>query len=279
MKTYLTALYFLSIFAGSVSAQNLKGVVIDAGTNQPVPFVNIGVLDKNIGTVSDINGKFNLSLVGEETVRFSSIGYEPFAKVFKEDNLKLTILLIPSTTLLNEVIITGGNFGKEVILGHNIKTRSHSVGFGSRQLGTQIGALLKVRKPTLIDKAHFIINRTSGDSLLYRVNIYDFSKGEPGRNLLSKNVIISAPQEKGTSSVDLSSFDLIIEDDVLLMIEWIQDDKGVGNADIMFRSKKGIESNIYWKTTSFGDFTKLVDLFEGSPTLNMAFYLTGFQQD
>lgn len=279
MKSILKIFSLLLFVAGSSPAQTLKGVIIDSETNKPVPFVNIGVLDKNIGTVSDIKGKFSLTLKESETVRFSSIGYEPFAKSFSTDALNLSIKLKPSTTMLSEVVITGSNFSKAVVLGQKINKRRHSVGFGSRQLGTQIGALIKVKKPTMIDKAHFTINRTSGDSLLYRVNIYDFSKGIPGKNLLTENVIIRAPQEQGTLSIDLSEFDLILTDDVLLMIEWIQDDKGVGNAGIMFRSKKGVTSNIYWKTTSFGSFNKLVDLFEGSPTLNIAFYFTGFQED
>lgn len=279
MKGYLKILMFLLLITNSLEAQTLKGIVIDSETNKPVPFVNIGVLDKNIGTVSDINGKFSLTLKESETVRFSSIGYESFAKSFSEDALDLSIKLKPSTTMLSEVVITGRNFSKAVVLGQKIDKRRHSVGFGSRQLGTQIGALIKVKKPTMVDKAHFTINRTSGDSLLYRVNIYDFSKGVPGQNLLTENVIIRAPQEKGILSIDLSEFGLILKDDVLLMIEWIQDDNDVGNSGIMFRSKKSMKSNIYWKTTSFGGISKLVDLFEGSPTLSIAFYFTGFQED
>ena len=38
----------------------LKGVVQDARTNEPIPFVNIGLLGTVAGVASDVDGRFEL---------------------------------------------------------------------------------------------------------------------------------------------------------------------------------------------------------------------------
>ncbi len=64
----------------SAFAQNitLKGKVLDAETNQPVEFANLGIVGSFMGTATDFNGVFELK-VSEEfrdfTVRISAVGY------------------------------------------------------------------------------------------------------------------------------------------------------------------------------------------------------------
>jgi len=52
--------------------------VVDASTQDPLPFVNIGLVDKNIGTVTDEEGYFQLEVdplkYGKSNLRFSMIG-------------------------------------------------------------------------------------------------------------------------------------------------------------------------------------------------------------
>ena len=40
----------------------LNGKIIDQESKNPLPYVNIGVLNQEVGTVSDANGKFDLSI-------------------------------------------------------------------------------------------------------------------------------------------------------------------------------------------------------------------------
>lgn len=42
----------------------LKGVVQDARTNEPIPFVNIGLLGTVAGVASDVDGRFELVIPG-----------------------------------------------------------------------------------------------------------------------------------------------------------------------------------------------------------------------
>jgi len=70
----------------------IKGSLIDKTTKETLPYVNIGVIGKNLGTVSDINGNFKIELPKQhdnDTLRISMIGYETLdfiASDFKKKN-------------------------------------------------------------------------------------------------------------------------------------------------------------------------------------------------
>ncbi|MBS2100512.1 carboxypeptidase-like regulatory domain-containing protein [Carboxylicivirga linearis] len=75
-------LLFMLFVSGTVFSQNItiKGKVLDAETNQPVEFANIGIVGSFMGTASDFNGGFELTISEEfrsYPVRISAVGYQP----------------------------------------------------------------------------------------------------------------------------------------------------------------------------------------------------------
>lgn len=80
----------------------LKGVVQDARTNEPIPFVNIGLLGTVAGVASDVDGRFELVIpdrYATHVLRLSAIGYaSKDIKVYEIQNKPdLKILLQPKT--------------------------------------------------------------------------------------------------------------------------------------------------------------------------------------
>ncbi len=276
----LILLLSLIIYSSELFGQEIiKAKVIDAETGKGVPFVNIGVKELGIGTVSSANGQFTLKLKNcEYPVIFSSIGYEVIYERCDAIKELQTIKLKPKTEMLQEVVITSKNYSKDVILGYKLDQKGHSIGFGSRELGTEIGAHVKIKKETLLKTANFTLNFTGADSLLFRVNIYEFKQGKIGAKIIDKDLIIRTMQQKGTITVNLKPYYLIVDDDILLSLEWIEDDNGKGNNGIMFRSQKSAtKSNLYTKQTSFAPFFKLSKMFSGAPSINIGFYLEAEQ--
>ncbi|HXU26406.1 MAG TPA: carboxypeptidase-like regulatory domain-containing protein, partial [Bacteroidia bacterium] len=54
---------FLLLFLGfATKAQTLKGRIIDANTNQTLPFVGVLIKNTQVGTLTDIDGKFQLDV-------------------------------------------------------------------------------------------------------------------------------------------------------------------------------------------------------------------------
>ena len=90
----------------------LKGVVQDARTNEPIPFVNIGLLGTVAGVASDVDGRFELVIpdrYATHVLRLSAIGYaSKDIKVYEIQNKPdLKILLQPKTYGIGEVDVYG----------------------------------------------------------------------------------------------------------------------------------------------------------------------------
>ena len=66
-------------FTQFISAQHINGTILDSETNEPIENVTIYFERRNIGTVSDVNGRFNLKMNSKfrktDYLEFSCIGY------------------------------------------------------------------------------------------------------------------------------------------------------------------------------------------------------------
>ncbi|WP_430812220.1 MULTISPECIES: carboxypeptidase-like regulatory domain-containing protein [unclassified Carboxylicivirga] len=100
----------LMCIGAMVQAQNidLKGRIVDAETNKPVEFANIGVVSTYMGTASDFDGYYELSVnesYANYKVQISAVGYK--VKEFTVDELHVlkgeAIKLFTQTYGLEEV--------------------------------------------------------------------------------------------------------------------------------------------------------------------------------
>ena len=93
--------------------QVIQGKVVDSETSEVLPFTNVFLNNTTIGTVTDINGVFNLISIkepGSYELVFSFVGYESYKRkvIVDKETLQLgTIKLIPSIIQLNTVEVAG----------------------------------------------------------------------------------------------------------------------------------------------------------------------------
>jgi hypothetical protein len=254
----------------------LEGRVLDASTGKPISYVNIGYLSRAVGTVSDEAGRFRLPEgTPGDTVLFSAIGYQTVsrsAKTLEKDitiRLKTVSYTMPVVEVLEEIP------GKTQIFGHAIKKRKQSIQYTSAQLGSEMGAHIRIKKRTWIQSAHFVLNHAKGDSMHFRLNLYRMQDGKIGEHLLRENVLIQRPQKTGLHAVDLRPYHVVLESDVLMSLEWIRNDGENGNEDISFRCRAMGKENTYTRLTSQSPFRKVSDLAEMAPGLQLGFYLVG----
>jgi hypothetical protein len=122
MKFKLTLIltFFLGILAFSQNNGVIKGKVIDAQTREIIPYVNVLVVDTNIGGTTNDSGEFVINNIplGYVKVKFSTLGYE--VKI-SEDYLVtigkspyLIIELEPKQEQLEEVLVEGSLFKKSL---------------------------------------------------------------------------------------------------------------------------------------------------------------------
>lgn len=90
-----------------VCAQEIfvSGIVIDAETLEDLPGVHV-YLQPHTGTVSDINGRFSLSVHQFDTLHFTSVGYDSLSIVMDGDD-ELLISMKRSTVRLDGVEVKG----------------------------------------------------------------------------------------------------------------------------------------------------------------------------
>ena len=103
-------IYLFDSPARSASTQqhqdvNLKGTVTD-NMGEPIVGANIVVPGSTIGTVTDINGNYNMILPRGSVLRFSYIGYVD-QEFTITDQTTLNVQLLEDTELLDELIVIG----------------------------------------------------------------------------------------------------------------------------------------------------------------------------
>lgn len=81
------------------------GTVYDSETNETLPFANVMVKNTTIGTVTDVDGRYSLTLPpNAEVLVFSFIGYETMERSI--DNNTISVAMNPSQTQLSAVTIS-----------------------------------------------------------------------------------------------------------------------------------------------------------------------------
>ena len=108
-----TILYLIGLFLVNFSfAQEtkVKGLVIDAQDNQPIPFANIAFQGTSVGTISSVNGTFFLSTKQKvDTLVVSFIGYKTKKVALKSGAFQnLNIVLHQDNISLDEVVVLPG---------------------------------------------------------------------------------------------------------------------------------------------------------------------------
>lgn len=100
------------IFSIPLSAQNIpiKGRVTDDSTGSPLQGVTIS--HKNANVLTNESGEFNLSVPKGDRLQLTFIGYQPQTIKVGESDM-INVSLVPSTTQLNEVVVTALGIRKE----------------------------------------------------------------------------------------------------------------------------------------------------------------------
>ena len=164
----------------------ISGQVTDSQTGEPMRYVNMGLLNRETGTVTDTVGQFHLPVDekwGDDTLRISCIGYRPVEYRVSDllgRDMPLQIKMDKQVNELNEVVVIAKAFRRKT-LGNKTESRFLSTGFRYDQLGAEMGIRIRIRKPAVaVDAFHFSIsyNRLSTPSV-FRVNFYDIQNGKP----------------------------------------------------------------------------------------------------
>ena len=260
-KTFLFLFAFLLCIPVLNAQYILQGRIIDALTKEPLPFVNVGVLKKELGTVSNEDGFFLLEVpdvFAKETLRFSMIGFDE--RDFQVADLEAillsnnTLVLAEQTTFLEEVVLTAEKKWDTRVSGNATTSKLLITGFTSNQLGNEIALFVKVKKtPAYIEGIEFSVVENIYPEVRFRVNVYSSEYRFPDENILKENIFVTLKQSEGIISVDLKEYDILVDDDVFISLEWIDEDLG---SEGLWFSAGVFGKSIYARSTSQAEWKK-----------------------
>ncbi|MBV2247962.1 MAG: DUF5686 and carboxypeptidase regulatory-like domain-containing protein [Lentimicrobium sp.] len=109
---YILPLVIFNLYSTNGIGQkyvNIKGRVTDAKTKEPLPFVNVVFVGKNIGTITDYNGDYSISTQwASSQLQASFIGYKKQVKpVAQIKSQTINFEIEPESIALTEVVVTG----------------------------------------------------------------------------------------------------------------------------------------------------------------------------
>lgn len=97
-------LFVLCLGVVKLSAQ-IKGVVTDSETGDPIPYLNVYYDGKGVGTITDIGGQYTISVhPGWTKLTFSMVGYGTEVRNVSVNTKKLDVKMKPDL-VLDEVIV------------------------------------------------------------------------------------------------------------------------------------------------------------------------------
>jgi hypothetical protein len=196
---------------------------------KPILYANVGIIGSGMGDVTNEDGEFVIDgpfVSDKNTVVVSCMGYET-KSIVVDRKASVEIVMKLSFYELEEVKVgvSKYKFEKEKRMGNNVLTEHVVVGFHSKNKGAEIGKFFKVNKGKKykVEKMHFNIAELGYKKGTFRVNFYKaFSKDNIETQRCNEKDIIMEISKPGDVDVDVSSENLVFEDDFLVAIECIE---------------------------------------------------------
>lgn len=257
MRQTFIFLLLLIGFSGFTQS-TLQGTVLDADNDQPLPYVNVGVVGRSVGTVTDDSGSFTLEIpdaYSKDSLRISMLGYEPVSYLVNDLKIGLasTIIKLKPTDFEIEAVEISSTKLKSKILGSTSSSMVMAAGFTTNDLGNEVCVRINVKKdPVYLQYFNFHIAINKCDTVTFRVNIYKLNNDLPGESLLHENLIVSTSKKSGWVTVDLRPFALWLEDDLAIGVEYI---KPCPEKSLFFSG--AFLGSIYSRTTSQAEWETL----------------------
>ncbi|TCO04433.1 carboxypeptidase-like regulatory domain-containing protein [Natronoflexus pectinivorans] len=232
VKKIIALLILMHCLAIVTFTQHFEGKIFCNQTGKPLEFVNIGLIETDIGTVSDSSGVFNLFIddrYDQESLKFSIIGYQSVTFLARElKNLQQHhIYLTPKTYQIHEVQITNSK-RRPRRYGTPVTTNNH-MAFAINELGTyklwpfETGVLIDAKRQVLIRSVHINIHQLTFDKIQLKFNIYqiDEKTGSHPNSILAEPILVSLKKEDVGDTIyfDVSEYAIIVKGQILVTIE------------------------------------------------------------
>ncbi len=239
MNRLCYTIFFIISFKASFGQTIIQGRILNKETQEPISYANIGIVNSNVGTLSNLDGSFSIpipSKFSQDTIIFSALGFAKRAipVQFIRQQKELTVFLFEKTTLLNSVVISEKRQPNKTFELGNSSFKGGVIVTDTTYAGRAISLLIENKQPYLqkdlkfpvyLEKARLRIFKNNLESVKFRLRINDVDSitGKPGNDLLSQSIIVESTIRKGWLEFDLSRLDFQVSNQFFLTFEQILD--------------------------------------------------------
>jgi len=215
----------------------VRGRIVEQDAATPLPYVNIGILNKPVGTVSDSSGHYELSLGKEnlgDSLQISLVGYVT-RKILANDLMNgsdKTIALKRGNFVLGEFVVRDKKGETESVgrtgSGKFIQISIFQKGSTTLPTGSEMGMKFRNRKKgSLLRNFHYCLSMNNFKRIKFRVNIYSLKNNMPDTLIYNPGIFTEVKDAKtGWNDVDLSPYHISVDGDFVLTLQWIESELG-----------------------------------------------------
>ena len=257
MKKLLLLFLFLPILT-TAQVIKLKGVIKNADTKETIPYVNIGVFENAIGTVSNENGYFEISIDADVfgmNLSFSHINYKQYhISINYEMSDSLTILLKPKENELTEIVVYGK---KQHILGKKNNKNSIKGFFEPKGLGGEAGTLIYNSGSCNVQSFNMNVLKNNFEELTFRLNFYSIKTKKPFQKIAPETIFKVVENQEGLITINLEQKNIKIKGSFIVSIELINiKNSEIDNPEFLFSAYQEKGAIAYRKMISMGKWEK-----------------------
>ena len=226
----LSSFYFFNCF---VLAQSyIQGVIVNID-KEPIALTNVVLQSRNIGTITNEKGEFNLSGVSPtDSIKITNIAYYP--KVIAIGNLKYNdnIILKKYIKQLDGIELRNiSTYKQEIDLGFGKYANNSEF---KLKPGNQIATFIENKRATegWTKGVSFKVEQSAKckNSLRIRLMRRDLLSFRPSEDLLDESIIYSSTELKKINFVDLNSYKIMLpKEGIFIVAEWLDPNQ---NCDI-----------------------------------------------
>lgn len=254
----LTALGCFLCGFNFISAQiKITGSVLDSSNKQALAFVNVGIKNKNLGTISGADGKFTIEIpenYKSNHLTFYITGYSELSvaisDIINKKHKDFVLRQAPVTLPEPEIIFKKP---KEFQFGIKSNPVLHFTDGSVNQDDIfEIAQVIKLpNKPGKLTAVNLLIAESQADSSVVRINFYNYRDDRPGaqiHNSILKKVLL----KKGWQKFNVSADNILADGELVIGIEFIPGPEK--KSPILYEVKIGGTSNSFVRKSSFGSW-------------------------
>lgn len=206
----LLSLLILPICAQAQDLFTVKGRIINE-QGEPVEYVQVGIPKLQLGTISTVDGRFEIS-VPSDTLEFFHVSYKTgfYPVTGPADN----VVVVLHDNELPPAVAIGGNTREKYLLRPGTSVLSSVIDFyqsTSGVVGEELGSIAKAKKPFLVKDIFFTINSNYIPGCVASINIYRIEgKPETFVNVLNKPIYVNIAGSETPREYDVKPDELIL---------------------------------------------------------------------